>query len=79
MYSTATESNTAVRKELIARLDKQRKNLTNKIERLISFPILGEPCEASDSDKVVFECWCAECKEIASSVIKHGVLPEWLR
>lgn len=73
-----TASNTASRKAIIERLGKQRQSLTVKIERLIQYPILGEVCVASDSNKAVFDCWCAECKEITSTVMKHDRLPEWL-
>lgn len=77
--NSPTTLNTSNRKVVIERLDKQRRTLTLKIERLISFPILGEPCVASDSNKIVFDCWCAECKEITSSIIKTAQLPDWLR
>jgi hypothetical protein len=34
---------------------------------------------ASNSGKPVFDCWCAECKEITTTIIKHDREPEWLK
>lgn len=70
--------NRTVRRNIIKRLLVQQERLAVKIDRLNRYAILGDDCSASDSQKVVFECWCAECKEITSTVIKHDRLPDWL-
>ena len=57
----------------------KREAINAKIELLTRWSILREPCEASDSDKIVMNCWCAECKEIVHSISTKGELPEWLR
>jgi hypothetical protein len=71
--------NIRARTSLVKSLDRQRAIITAKIDRLERYPILGEPCSASDSNKVVWSCWCAECKEIVTSIVNHDALPEWLR
>jgi hypothetical protein len=70
--------NRTTRRKIIARLMTQQERLKVKIDRLNRYAILGEDCSASDSEKPVFDCWCPECKEITSSIIKHDRLPEWL-
>lgn len=62
-----------------SKLMDKREALNAKIELLVRWSILREPCEASDSGKIVINCWCAECKEITNSISTKGVLPEWLR
>ena len=78
IYSTSAINN-HTRSTLAKKLLLQQTKLAVKIDRLTRYPVLGEACVASDSNKVVFECWCAECKEITSTIITTDALPEWLR
>ena len=71
-------TNEATRFFIIERLEKQQEKLATMRDRLVRYAILGEPCTASDSLLATFDCWCAECKEITSTIIKYDLLPEWL-
>ena len=66
------------RRESITKLLVQQERIKVKIDRLDRYSILGQDCIASDSQKFVFECWCAECKEITNTIIKYDRLPDWL-
>jgi hypothetical protein len=53
--------------------DKARLNaLTNP-----KYAVLGDTCWASDSNKIVFECWCPQCKEVVACAVAKRDLPWW--
>lgn len=64
----------AIKNQLAKAVDRAEKKLALFEEYPVVF---STTCWASTSEKPVFSCWCAQCKELVKSVEYTGYFPEW--
>jgi hypothetical protein len=66
--------------KITAQLTKAISRAEAKLELFEEYPVVfSTTCWASTSNKPVFQCWCAQCKEIVTEVAETGYLPAWFQ